>query len=107
LSEGSRILIGHGSRLAGVANYYQNLATRLNADLAYWSIAPKITSKIEAKIASGEGKIAILPYFLFPGRITSAIAMEVERLRGQYPQVELHLGQPLGAKALARLIASA
>ena len=106
LSEGARILVAHGSRLSGVANYYQNLARRLDADLAYWSIAPKITQKIEAKIASGEQKIAIQPYFLFPGRITSAIATEVARLQAQYPQVELHLGQPLGASALAQLIAS-
>ena len=105
LSGEARILVAHGSRLPGVASYYQDLATQLDADLAYWSVAPKLASVVEAKV-SGNQKIAILPYFLFPGRITSAIASEVARLQEQYPQVELNLGQPLGAtEALARSIA--
>ena len=106
LSGEARILIAHGSRLSGVANYYQNLATKLDADLAYWSAAPKIASIVEKQVDYGKKKIAILPYFLFPGRITSAIASEVAQLRKQYPQVELNLGQPLAAtEALAQLIA--
>ena len=106
LSGKARILIAHGSRLSGVANYYQDLAIKLDADLAYWSAAPKIASRVEAQINSGKKKIAILPYFLFPGRITSAIAVEVAQLQAQYPQVELNLGEPLGAtEALAQLIA--
>ena len=106
LSGEARILVAHGSRLSGVASYYRNLATELDADLAYWSVAPKIASMVEAQIDSGKKKIAILPYFLFPGRITSAIASEVAQLQKRYPQVELNLGQPLGAtEALAQLIA--
>ena len=106
LSGEARILVAHGSRLSGVASYYQDLAIKLDADLAYWSTAPKIASIVEAQINSGKKKIAILPYFLFPGRITSAIASEVAQLQAQYPQVELNLGEPLGAtEALAKLIA--
>ena len=106
LSGEARILVAHGSRLSGVSIYYQNLAIKLDANLAYWSVEPKIASVVEAQIDSGKKKIAILPYFLFPGRITSAIASEVAQLQAQYPQVELNLGEPLGAtEALARLIA--
>ena len=106
LSGEARILIAHGSRLSQGKSYYQNLATELNADLAYWSVAPKIASVVEAQISLGKKKIAILPYFLFPGRITSAIAVEVAELQAQYPQVELSLGEPLGAtEELAQLIA--
>ena len=100
-----RILIAHGSRKSSVTNYYQNLAGKLDAEVAYWSTEPKFTRQIELQIASGIRKIAILPYFLFPGKITAAIAREVAQLRQEYPQVELNLGQPLGAtEALAELI---
>ena len=106
MSGEARILVAHGSRLSEGKSYYQNLATKLDADLACWSVAPKIASAIEAQISSGKKKIAILPYFLFPGRITSAIASEIVQLQKQYPQVELNLGEPLGAtEDLARLIA--
>ncbi|MBE9043142.1 sirohydrochlorin chelatase [Pleurocapsales cyanobacterium LEGE 10410] len=106
LSAETRILIAHGSRLSGVNHYYQNLASQLNATMAYWSVSPSLVSQIKAQIASGKKQIAILPYFLFPGKITSAIAQEVKDLQTQHPQVELILGQPLGATAaLAELIA--
>ena len=100
-----RILIAHGSRKSSVIDYYQNLAGQLNAEVAYWSIEPKFTRQIKLQIASGIRKIAILPYFLFPGKITTAIAHEVAILRQEYPKVELNLGQPLGAtETLAELI---
>ncbi|MEM8672685.1 MAG: CbiX/SirB N-terminal domain-containing protein [Cyanobacteria bacterium P01_G01_bin.67] len=102
----SRILITHGTRLPVGAIYYQNLAAQLDADLAYWSTTPWFTDKIKMQIASGIKKIALMPYFLFPGKITAAIAQEVADLQQEYPQVELFLGEPLGATAaLAELIA--
>ncbi|MEM8718879.1 MAG: sirohydrochlorin chelatase [Cyanobacteria bacterium P01_G01_bin.39] len=101
-----RILIAHGSKLPSVADYYQNLADKLNADLGYWSTNPGFSQQIVRQIRSGIKKIALMPYFLFPGRITSAIASEIATLQQEYPQVELFLGQPLGATpALAELIA--
>ncbi|NJK53531.1 MAG: hypothetical protein HC936_13280 [Leptolyngbyaceae cyanobacterium SU_3_3] len=45
------------------------------------------------------------PIFLFPGKITEAIAQEVANLQQEYPHVELCLGKPLGAtEAIAELI---
>ena len=105
LSGEARILMAHGSRLSEGKSYYRNLATKLNADLACWSTAPKLASRVKAQINSGKKKIAILPYFLFPGRITSAIASEVAQLQEQYPQAELNLGQLGAIEDLARLIA--
>lgn len=106
LSAQKRILIAHGSRLSEVNNYYQNLATQLNATIAYWSVAPKFAQHIELQIASGTKKMAIVPYFLFPGKITEAIAKEIVLLQQKHTQVELVLGQPLGAtEVLAELIA--
>ncbi len=102
----TRILIAHGSRLTASTIYCQNLAHQLDADLAYWSTTPKFTQRIKAQIALGMKQIALLPYFLFPGKITNAIAQEVAKLQQEYPHVELFLGQPLGATAaLAELIA--
>ena len=106
ISAKTRILIAHGSRLLTAGEYYQNLSNQLNAELAYWSTIPKFTQQIKAQIALGSEKIAILPYFLFPGKITEAIATEIEELRQQYPHVELMLGEPLGlTPAIAELIA--
>ena len=105
LPAANRVLIAHGSRSWRVADYYQSLANKLNADLAYWSTAPRFGELIRGKIAAGIEKMAIVPYFLFPGKITTAIAQEISILRQEYPQVELNLGRPLGAtKALAELI---
>ena len=105
LSGESRILVAHGSRLPTVERYYQSLATELNAVTAYWSTSPSLAQQVIAQIAAGQKKIAILPYFLFSGRITQAIAKEVATLQAEHPQVELILGQPLGAtEALAEII---
>jgi len=102
----TRILIAHGTRLPLGAIYYKNLAHQLDADLAYWSTTPWFSERVKAHIALGIKKIALLPYFLFPGKITDAISQEIALIQQEYPQVELFLGQPLGATAaLAELIA--
>jgi len=106
LSAKTRILIAHGSRLLAVAEYYQQLGLELDADVAYWSTIPRFSEQIKLKIAAGSQKIALLPYFLFPGRITEAIAKEISIIQSEYPQVELRLGKPLGSNpAIAELIA--
>ncbi len=106
LSGDGRILIAHGSRMKEVREHCQTLGAKLQAAIAYWSMLPNLAEVVKAQIAAGKKKIAILPYFLFPGRITRAIALEVEQLQGTFPEVELMLGQPLGATAeLAALIA--
>lgn len=105
ISAETRILIAHGSRLPQVAEYYQNLANHLGAQMAYWSMNPGIEKQIVTQIELGKMKIAIVPYFLFPGKITKAIATQVNQLQQTYPQVKLCLGEPLGATAnLAELI---
>ncbi|MGD1922043.1 MAG: sirohydrochlorin chelatase [Pleurocapsa sp.] len=106
LSAQTRILVSHGSRLPGVADYYQSLASRVNAVNAYWSTDPSLDRQVELQVNAGKKRIGILPYFLFPGKITNAIADQVKQLQTRYPKVELILGQPLGStEALAELIA--
>ena len=100
-----RILVAHGSRLPQVTEFYQDLASRSEAKLAYWSTTPSLAQQVQQQIHLGHQKIAVLPYFLFPGKIATAIATEVAQLQQTYPQVELILGEPLGATAaLAELI---
>ena len=105
MSPETRILVAHGSRLPEVKKFYQDLAGQLDTQLAYWSTAPSLEEQVKLQIDLGRLKIAVLPYFLFPGKITQAISTKVSQLQQANPQVELVLGQPLGAtSALAELI---
>ena len=106
LSAETRILVAHGSRSFGASKYYLNLRDRAKAEIAYWSMNPSLSQQVKAQIACGRKNIAIVPYFLFPGKITEAIAEEVSVLQKEHPEVKLVLGKPLGATpALAKLIA--
>lgn len=100
-----RILLTHGSRRQGSNQLSEVLATRLKAIPAYWSVFPSLAEQVETLLRSGKHKIAILPYFLFSGKITEAIATQVQQLQQTFSTVELILGQPLGpTKELAKLI---
>ncbi|MBD2579151.1 sirohydrochlorin chelatase [Oscillatoria sp. FACHB-1406] len=90
-----RILLAHGSRRPRGNDGISSLANRLGARVAYWSIAPSLAQQV-SDLAAGEA-IAIVPYFLFAGNITEAIAAENEQLQRQVPETALRLGQPLGA----------
>lgn len=99
------ILLAHGSRRAGSQEPIATLATGLGAVPAYWAVAPRLESQVRRLIAAGRRRIGIMPYFLFPGGITDAIAQAVEQLQAQFPTVDLQLAEPLGASAeLANLI---
>ncbi|OUL35300.1 sirohydrochlorin chelatase [Nostoc sp. 106C] len=100
------ILLAHGSRRPGSQQPVEAIAENLGAVAAYWSLAPSLESRVKELIAVGKREIAILPYFLFPGGITDAIAQSVETLKLQFPLVNFHLAQPLGANTeeLAQLI---
>jgi sirohydrochlorin cobaltochelatase len=90
------IILAHGSRKAGGNAIVEQLASNLNVNVAYWSIAPSLTDTVAESIATGATEIGILPYFLFAGGITDAIESLVAQLRQQYPQVQLKLGEPIG-----------
>ena len=101
----ARILLAHGSRLATANHQTEYLADRCNARVAYWSTEPHLETAIKQQIANNPQKIAIIPYFLFPGRITDAIAQKVVQLQHQFPQTSFMMGQPLGtSKTQAKLI---
>lgn len=105
LPQTTRILLSHGTKKEGGTQAIETIAHALNAHTAYWSIAPSLTEQVTALIAQGQDSIAILPYFLFEGGITDAIAETVTQLRQSFPQSQIQLGHPLGATpALADVI---
>ncbi len=99
------ILLAHGSRRPGSQQPIELMAASLGAVAAYWAMPPNLESRVKELVIAGYRKIAILPYFLFAGGITDAIAASVEELKLQFPTVTFQLAQPLGASAeLADLI---
>ncbi|MEH2196216.1 MAG: sirohydrochlorin chelatase [Nostoc sp.] len=99
------ILLAHGSRRPGSKETVEAMAASLSAVAAYWAGPPSLESRVTELAAAGYKKIAILPYFLFTGGITDAIAASIEELKLQFSAVNLQLAQPLGASAeLAELI---
>jgi len=105
------IILAHGSRRAGGNAIVEHLASSVNLKAAYWSVAPSLTDRVAQLVATGATAIGILPYFLFAGGITDAIAKSVAQLREQFPQVELILGEPIGnspelVATIAKILAS-
>ncbi|MEH2054448.1 sirohydrochlorin chelatase [Nostoc sp.] len=99
------ILLAHGSRRPGSQETVEAIAARLGAVTAYWAGPPSLESRVKELVTAGYREIAILPYFLFSGGITDAIATSIEALKLQFSAVNFQLAQPLGASAeLAELI---
>jgi sirohydrochlorin cobaltochelatase len=99
------ILLSHGSRRPGSQQPVETMAANIGAVAAYWSVAPSLESRVKELIAADYREIAILPYFLFSGGITDAIAQAVNELKLQFPGVSLYLAAPLGVSGeLADLI---
>ncbi|WP_107668438.1 sirohydrochlorin chelatase [Cyanothece sp. BG0011] len=103
----ARIIIAHGSRRQGGNSSVEAIASQLNAEVAYWSIKPSLSDQVNALVKQGKKQITIVPYFLFTGGITTVIKEQVQQLQDSLPQIQLNLGQPLGATPeLAQLMVS-
>jgi hypothetical protein len=101
----TRIILAHGSRRLGGNTVIENLAHQLNAIPCYWSVAPNLEWVISNLDLKKEKSITILPYFLFSGGITDAIALQVQQLQQNFPQISFKMGSPLGATTeLSQLI---
>ena len=100
-----RILLAHGSRLNTGNQQCEQIAAQLEAEVAYWSVNPSLKEKVASLVELGVQSIAIIPYFLFEGKITQALVYQIEQLQTEYPQIKLLAGKPLGAtRELANLI---
>lgn len=101
----AKILISHGTRRIGGNQGVEIMAQNLDAVAAYWSVEPMLPQQVEDLAGKGYEEIGILPYFLFSGSITDAIAKTVTNLQQQFPHLHLKQGQPIGATPqLAELI---
>lgn len=95
VSSDARIVLAHGSRRVGGNRPVETLAAKVGAVPAFWSVSPSLDSQIQTLVHQKCQDIAILPYFLFSGGITDAIAQSVSYLAEQYPEVTLQLLSPL------------
>jgi sirohydrochlorin ferrochelatase len=91
------ILMAHGSRRPGANAAIDVVADHLGAVSAYWLTPPSLQSRLEELQQTGCRTIGILPYFLFPGGTTDAIAEMLAQLSPQFPDLQLHLAAPLEA----------
>lgn len=99
------LLLAHGSRRPGSNDSIYNLAQILGGAAAFWAMAPSIEDQVIQLMQSGVQRLAILPYFLFPGSITDAITQTTEELAERFPQLTFHLLPPLGpTEKLAKLV---
>ena len=101
----AKILISHGTRRRGGNELVESIADDLGAIVAYWSMTPTLEEQVNVLAGAGHKHMAILPYFLFSGGITDAIAQLVSRLQDQFSELELRLCNPIGVSSeLADLI---
>ncbi|MBL1174902.1 sirohydrochlorin chelatase [Pantanalinema sp. GBBB05] len=91
------ILMAHGSRRPGANTAIDAVADHLGAVAAYWLTPPSLQSRLEELQQVGCRTVGILPYFLFPGGTTDAIAETLAELSPQFPDLQLHLTPPLEA----------
>lgn len=111
-----RILLAHGSRRPGGNAPVEDLARQSGARAAYWAVSPSLEECLNACLECLQHSVTnpatihpiqVVPYFLFTGGITDAIAANVATLRTQYPTLDLQLTAPLGATpALTHLVAA-
>lgn len=105
VSSDARILLSHGSRRSGGNAPVEQIATTINAVSAYWSVEPKLESRLAELSQRGCQEIAILPYFLFSGGITDAIALRVKELAEKFSELSLQLLTPFDfCEALVNLV---
>ncbi|MGF1535882.1 MAG: sirohydrochlorin chelatase [Elainellaceae cyanobacterium] len=105
-SASGRILLSHGSRRPGGNQDAIALAEHLGARLAYWSIEPHLAAQVAHFVHIGQRNITVVPYFLFPGGITDAIAQQVAQLQATYANVEITMTPILSESAgFAALVA--
>jgi sirohydrochlorin ferrochelatase len=100
------ILLAHGSQRPGGNIPVEGLVSRLQVFPAYWSVPPTLSQRVKQLVQAGHFCLGIVPYFLFAGGITDAIAQTIADLQRGYPGLTCHCLSPLGVTPqLAHLIA--
>jgi sirohydrochlorin cobaltochelatase len=96
----ARLLIWHGSRQAVGRQRIKQIADHLSARTATWSDPQSISGQIEQLIAGGTERIYALPYFLFAGKTTEAIAAILQ----SYPDQVICLPLPFSTADIAEIV---
>lgn len=92
------VMIAHGTTLQNGNQELNFLTHKLGYELAFWSIYPSLTEKINVLIRQGYQNIFILPYFLFTGKITITIAEQIAQLQKQYRHINFVLLETIAEK---------
>ncbi|KAB8320152.1 sirohydrochlorin chelatase [Tolypothrix campylonemoides VB511288] len=95
----AKILLAHGSRRAGANNPVEAIATAIGGVAAYLAVPPSFEAQVQELISAGYRNLLIIPYFLFAGGMTDAVAQRQEELKLQFPEVNFQLAEPLGTRA--------
>jgi sirohydrochlorin cobaltochelatase len=98
------ILLGRGSSDAGANGELAKMARWVFedndhdlVDLAFTGITwPRLESVVQRQVRLGMTQIAIVPVYLFAGRLTERIAAQVARLRALYPGIAFALAEHFG-----------
>jgi sirohydrochlorin cobaltochelatase len=85
------VLLAHGSRHPHANEPVEQLAWRLQAAVAYWSVPPSLATVIQQLVATGHRDLGTLPYFLFAGSTADAIKKQLVEIQQQFPHITLHL----------------
>ena len=125
----TKILLAHGSRRPGGNAAVESLAKHLGATPAYWSVAPSLADRLaewqirrQQNVTTAIGATAVnttaidttaidttaievLPYFLFAGSLTEAIAAQVAILEKQIKQSVLPLPTSADQEAATQPVA--
>jgi sirohydrochlorin ferrochelatase len=102
------ILLGHGSRRGidtdeglkdAAGRLQQRVGPGVRVRMAGFEFTrPSIPEAIEMLVAEGSRRMVLVPFFLFDGKhITVEIPEELEKIRAQYPDVDLTYARTLGA----------
>ncbi|MFN3926069.1 MAG: sirohydrochlorin chelatase [Pseudanabaenaceae cyanobacterium] len=102
--DAQRLLIAHGSNLPLALAQLQTLASQTQSQLALWMQPDTITAKIELLLANNCRPIVVMPYFLFAGKTTTAIAELIAPYQAQYPNRIIYLDVPFRNCEIAHLI---
>lgn len=107
------ILFSHGSRrpdgnalVSEMANHLALLST-VEVVTAFLSVSPSLSSRVAELVNRGDRTMTIVPYVLFPGQLTKAIANFVSELQQRFREIQINVAEPIGPSVhLAKFIVS-
>lgn len=101
-----KIFFAHGTSLPQGNQELEKMAHKLDASLAYWVTSPSLSDMIHSLNSPHTNTTVILPYFLFTGKITSAIEQTIMTLDREIRD-KIIVIPPLGInKDLSKIIAN-